>query len=157
MIAELNKDEIEALLHKSLIGRIGCHANGMTYIVPISYAYDSDCVYAHTYEGMKMKLMRQNPAVCFEVDDTKDTSNWQSVIAWGTFEELHNPDERTKALRILNDRVLPLQSSSTTHLGRNWPFSTYSSDDVAGILFRIRLKEKTGRFERTGQTPRFNY
>jgi uncharacterized protein len=157
MIASLNKDSIEALLKNSLVGRIGCHAEGRTYVVPVSYAYDGDCIYVRSYEGMKLQLMRQNPAVCFEVDNTTDTSNWQSVIAWGTFEELHEPEARTQGLRILNNRELPLLSSSTTHIGAAWPFSADELDHVDGIVFRIRLTEKTGRFESSGHTPHFNY
>lgn len=94
-----------------------------------------------------MTLMRKNPAVCFEVDNTTDTANWQSVIAWGRFEEVTVPEERNRALHILNDRVLPLQSSATMHLGACWPFSASELDEVDGLVFRIRLTKKTGRFE----------
>lgn len=157
MIGQLNQEQIEALLNDQLIGRIGCHADGVTYVVPISYAYDGQCIYAHAREGMKLKMMRKNPAVCFEVDDTRDMDNWQSVIAWGDFEELDEPAARTEALQILNNRILPLRSSVTTHLGSAWPFSADELNEVDGIVFRIRLKEKTGRFETSGETPLFAF
>jgi nitroimidazol reductase NimA-like FMN-containing flavoprotein (pyridoxamine 5'-phosphate oxidase superfamily) len=40
MIGDLNFKEVEEVLKDQLIGRIGCHSNGVTYIVPVSYAYN---------------------------------------------------------------------------------------------------------------------
>ena len=40
MIGDLNFKEVEEVLQDQLIGRIGCHSNGITYIVPVSYAYN---------------------------------------------------------------------------------------------------------------------
>jgi hypothetical protein len=36
MFGRLNLEEIDELLHQQIIGRIGCHSDGVTYIVPIS-------------------------------------------------------------------------------------------------------------------------
>jgi nitroimidazol reductase NimA-like FMN-containing flavoprotein (pyridoxamine 5'-phosphate oxidase superfamily) len=147
MISKLNSGEIEEMLNHQSVGRIGCHADGITYVVPISYAYKDDCIYGRTMEGMKVAMMRKNPQVCFEVDHMKDMANWKSVIAWGKFEELHDKAERDKALQCLVDRMLPLISSSTTHLSPEWPFPLNDISSIEGIVFRITLSDKTGRFE----------
>jgi uncharacterized protein len=147
MLGKLNTIDIEEVLNQEFIGRIGCHADGVTYIVPISYAYKDECIYGRTKEGMKVTMMRKNPKVCFEVAVMKDTANWKSVIAWGEFEELTENTERDKALRHLTDRALPLISSETTHLSPDWPFPLKNISSIEGIVFRIRLNEKTGRFE----------
>lgn len=136
---------MEELISQQFIGRVGCHADDTTYIVPISYAYDGTYVYGHTFEGMKINMMRKNSKVCFEVDNTKNLANWQSVICQGTFEELPNGHEKDEAVRKLEDRVLPILHSETMHLSPLWPFR--SGDVIQGIIFRIRLTEKTGRFE----------
>lgn len=150
MIGKLTNEQIEKILRASLIGRIGCHSDGRTYVVPISYAYDGDYIYAHTEEGMKLQMMRSNPNVCFEVDDIHDLSHWSSVIAWGYFQELPGGEEKTRALRVLVNRHLPMVTSATTQLGDNWPFIPNDLDSIPGIVFRIRLLEKTGRFEARG-------
>ena len=147
MFGKLDYKEIEVVLRHQIVGRIGCHAEGMTYVVPISYAYDGVYIYGHTREGMKINIMRKNPQVCFEVDQMKDMANWKSVIVWGTYEELSEKTERTKALVSLIDRILPLVSSETVHLSAHWPFIADDISTINGIVFRIRLKEKTGRFE----------
>jgi nitroimidazol reductase NimA-like FMN-containing flavoprotein (pyridoxamine 5'-phosphate oxidase superfamily) len=150
MVGQLNSSEIEDLLHKQIVGRIGCHDKDIVYVVPISYAYDDNKIYCHAYEGKKLEIMRKNPKVCFQIDEMKDMGNWKSVIAWGDFEELVSEQERNKALLILLRRPLPFLSSVTTHLGEDWPFSSREVNklnNIQGIVFRISLKEKTGKFE----------
>jgi len=149
MIGKLTSTEIEELIRKQIVGRIGCHAEDITYVVPISYAYDNDYIYAHTYEGLKVSLMRKNPKVCFQVDKMQNMANWQSVIAWGVFEELRDPEARSSALQKLTDRILPIVSSETTHITPHWPFPSNDFKNIKGIVFRIKLKEKNGRFEKT--------
>lgn len=155
MIAQLTTNQIEEVLENQIIGHLACHADGKTYVVPISFAYDGQCIYAHTYEGLKMKMMRKNPEVCFQVDERKNMANWKSVVAWGIFEEITDPAERNKGLEILISRKLPIISSITTHLGANWPFQTEDISKIDGIVFRIVLKEKTGRFEESAYTPAY--
>jgi nitroimidazol reductase NimA-like FMN-containing flavoprotein (pyridoxamine 5'-phosphate oxidase superfamily) len=141
MVGDLNASEVERVLSDSIIGRVGCHAFGRTYVVPITYAYDGTYVYAHSADGMKLHMMRSNPHVCFEVDQMDDLANWESVIAAGTFEELHGVDA-DRALRLLIDRIDPLVSQppgASVHP---------KSGMVPAVLYRIRLEEKTGRFER---------
>ena len=151
MIGELSKKQIEQLLSQQIIGRIACCRDGFVYLIPISYAYEDDCIYARGFNGLKFDIMRHNPNVCFETDDATDMANWRSVIAWGKFEELKNSD-RKKGLKILLHRHVPLSSSSLTHLGEEWPFSEQELDKIVGVVFRINITKKTGKFESTSVT-----
>jgi uncharacterized protein len=160
MIGKLSDIEIEELLQTQIVGRIGCIDNGKSYVVPISYAYNDQFVYCHSFEGKKIDIMRKNPKVCFQVDETTDMSNWKSVIAWGEFEELTDQVERKKALEILLKRPLPIRSSVTTHLGTVWPFTADGNNglnDIPGIVFRIQLLEKTGKCESPSASPGLPY
>ncbi len=157
MFGKLTTAEIDSLLHHQFIGRIGCHAEGLTYVVPVSYAYDGTYVYARTFDGMKITMMRKNPEVCFEVDNTKNLANWQSVVAWGAFEELANGPVRDAAIKILEQRALPFMSSETMHISPQWPFPSEEGDSVDGIIFRIELKEKTGRFEKNADEAFYGF
>jgi hypothetical protein len=155
MFGTLTSAQIEQVLKNQLVGHLACHAHNRTYIVPISYAYDGQFIYVHTYEGLKIQMMRENPEVCFQVDERADMGNWKSVIAWGHFEELPNGKGRARGIEVLTSRRLPILSSSTTHLGVNWPFSKGEPAEIDGIVFRIALMEKTGRFEQTMHSPYF--
>jgi Predicted flavin-nucleotide-binding protein len=153
MISELTKEQIENLLHEEIVGHLGCHADGKTYVVPISYAYDGEFIIAYTHEGMKIQMMRKNPNVCFQVDDKKNLDKWRSVVLWGQFEEVTNQDDRANALKALTNRNLPLISSETMHIGSTWPFTNINPNSLKGIMFRIRIQEKTGRFEESRKSP----
>jgi nitroimidazol reductase NimA-like FMN-containing flavoprotein (pyridoxamine 5'-phosphate oxidase superfamily) len=58
MLGPLDKEQIETLLNELPVGRIGCHAEGITYIVPVNYAYDGVNIYAHSAKGMKIDNLR---------------------------------------------------------------------------------------------------
>jgi uncharacterized protein len=148
MLGVLTLEQIEHLLHCEIVGRIGCHAEGRTYVVPVNYAYDGEFLYGHAAEGMKLRMLRANPEVCFQVDRRTSLSDWQSVIAWGTFEELQGGDA-TRAMDLLLDRLLPLQASEGSVSSRETARRTLAADTPVERLtiYRIRLHERTGRFE----------
>lgn len=148
MFGTLPPNEIEQLLNSQCVGRIGCHAEGITYVVPLSYAYDGTAIYGHSFEGMKLDIMRKNPAICFQVDDMRDLANWQSVVAWGRFEEITDPEEQIDVLRLLRERSLPMVSSETMQLSAAWPFEGPDRARMSGVFFRLVLSKKTGRFEK---------
>jgi nitroimidazol reductase NimA-like FMN-containing flavoprotein (pyridoxamine 5'-phosphate oxidase superfamily) len=139
MRGELSSTEIERLLRESRIGRIGCNAEGHSYLVPIAYAYDGECVYAQSADGMKVRTMRANPNVCFEVEDIRGISDWRTVIAWGTYEELWGSAEEAAA-RLLREHFADLPAEASAHPAH--------SRIARGIFYRLRLDRKTGRFER---------
>ena len=149
MFGNLGNDAIETVLRHQIIGHIGCHSNDTTYVVPVSYAYENDSVYVHSEEGMKIDIMRKNPKVCFEVYRMENMGNWQCVIGWGNFEELTDEGERAAALHTLLKRDLPIITSRTVQLTSEWPFVPDNLNEIKGIVFRIKLDKKTGRYERT--------
>lgn len=105
MSGHMDKDQIEEFLKSQVVGRLGCMDGEKVYVVPITFAYDNGCIYGHTKDGLKIRMMRKNPTVCFETDWVEDLSNWKSVIAHGTYEEL-DKSEANKGLDILMNKVL---------------------------------------------------
>ena len=148
MFGKLDNPEIEELIRNEFICHLACHADDKTYVVPVSYAYDGVYIYIHALEGMKIDMMRKNPKVCLVVDNTKNLSNWKSVVIWGDFEELSDGPERDYAVRKLQARALPILTSQTMHLTPQWPFPA-EAKEIGGIVLRIRVTEKTGRFEKS--------
>ncbi|MGB3344194.1 MAG: pyridoxamine 5'-phosphate oxidase family protein [Aequorivita sp.] len=149
MLGALNNRQIEHVLSSLIVGRIGCHANNRIYVVPVTYAYDGTYIYGHTKEGMKIDMMRKNPQVCFEVDDMENMSNWRSVIAWGKFEELISPEQREVGMRILMDTVMPFMTGETTISHSLIDVQQKTIEAMQGVVYRIELTEKTGRYEKT--------
>ena len=95
---ELAQSEVDAFLRRQLVGRVGCHSDGSTYVVPVIYVWDGDCVYVQSMEGRKIEMMRRNPEVCFEVDEYAPDGSWCSVILRGVYEELGSA--RTEQLHL---------------------------------------------------------
>jgi hypothetical protein len=133
---DLSPDEIEDFLRGQRIARLGCHAGGETYVVPIIYAYENGAVVTVTTEGRKTTMLRENPRVCVEVDeyDADSRGSWRSVIAQGTSEELAGEEIET-ALALLRERF-------ARTAGREAEPRQLSPGVV---VLRIRLEERSGR------------
>lgn len=149
MLGKLNQSEMENLLKQQVTGRIGCHADDTTYIVPINYVYSRPYIYGHSSNGKKMEMMRKNPKVCFEVDDIQTIFRWKSVIAWGYFEEVTDIAEKTRLMQGLIHRIMPLSSNPDDHPSHG---VTEKDSDIGVkielIVYKINLQIMTGRFER---------
>ena len=133
---ELDRDEIEAFLLGQRIARLGCHAGGETYVVPVIYAYGDGAIVSVTQEGRKVSMLRENPRVCVEIDeyDTDGRGSWRSVIAYGAAEELAG-DEIQDALGLLRERF-------ARTAGRDAEPRPLSPGTV---VLRIRLETLSGR------------
>jgi nitroimidazol reductase NimA-like FMN-containing flavoprotein (pyridoxamine 5'-phosphate oxidase superfamily) len=131
---DLTRDEINECLDAQTVGRLGCHGDGRTYVVPLIFARKDAALYILTTEGHKIRVMRKNPAVCFEVDEyNAENGNWRSAIVQGRYEELDGR-EKSEALAILGKRHGQRRGLPET------PATTLPS-----VAFRIRIESATGR------------
>ena len=139
MIKDLSPDKSRELLRRERLARLGCIADGEPYIVPVSYISDGEHALVHSLPGRKIMAMRANPRVCLQVDDIEDEFNWKSVIAFGVYEEIRNPEERSLAM----NRLLACFPQLT-------PVETRIADDAGApdpIIFRIKIDKITGLCE----------
>ena len=132
MIEELDRAQIDDLLDAQVVGRIGCHADGVTYVVPVIYAYDGEAFYVYTAEGRKVRMMRANPEICFEVDEY-ESGSWRSAIVQGRYEELDEAGAE-RALALLGERFASRGSNGRRPRAEGTP-----------VAFRIVVGEVTGR------------
>jgi uncharacterized protein len=132
---ELSQDEIEDFLRGQRIARLGCHADGATYVVPLIYAYEDEAFVAVTTEGRKTAMLRANPRVCVEVDeyDADGKGSWRSVIAQGSAEELAG-DDIEPALALLRERFARTagRAAEPRPLGPGVVVLRISLDEISG-------------------------
>jgi nitroimidazol reductase NimA-like FMN-containing flavoprotein (pyridoxamine 5'-phosphate oxidase superfamily) len=148
MLGTLTETQMNNLLTMLAVGRIGYSDGGKSYITPVTYAFDGKYIYGQTNEGLKLDVMRRNPFVCFEVDSMLNMANWESVIVWGYFEELEDK-EAMKAREYLYNSILDLLTSSTVHLHEHSStLDPKETNRIKRIMYRIRITEKTGRYEK---------
>jgi uncharacterized protein len=132
VIEKLDRAQIDDLLGAQVVGRIGCHADGVTYVVPVIYAYDGEAFYVYTVEGRKVRMMRANPEICFEVDEY-ESGSWRSAIVQGRYEELDEAGAG-RALALLGERFASRGSNVRRPRAEGTP-----------VAFRIVVGEVTGR------------
>ena len=148
MLGKLSDAQANNILSSQVIGRLACSDGKQPYIVPVTYSYDGVYIYGQSNEGTKMKILRKNPNVCFEVDMMTDMRNWQCVIVYGKFEELTNKEMETARENFFN-RVFPLLTSSTIHPHQHAVTEKLDdSNSAKHVMYRIKIKRITGRFEK---------
>jgi nitroimidazol reductase NimA-like FMN-containing flavoprotein (pyridoxamine 5'-phosphate oxidase superfamily) len=118
----------------------------------MTYAYDDGAVYFRSAEGTKIRMMRESPGVCLQVDHIQDMVNWRSVIAWGTFHELHGAEASSGLQRIMG-RLFGWTADVDRRPAPSFAELNSSTDHRAvgsgrgAVVGRIEVTEMTGRYQ----------
>ncbi len=133
------------ILERAEVCRLGLAKDQIPYVLPVAFGYDGAAIYFHTaQEGRKIEFLAANPWVCFECEHgvhllrhesnpCKWTFSFQSVIGYGTVQELTEPAEKAAGLNHIVRH----------YAGRQWPFTR---EDLAGIrVWRIAIESLTGK------------
>ena len=110
-VKEMAEEEMDQFLACARVGRLGLIINGKPYIIPLGFAYANGNIFFHACDkGSKMQALRENPYICFEVDEAlSDASMYKSVIAFGTAKILEDREEMVPYLQKLIDKYrIPL-------------------------------------------------
>ena len=108
----VDQDEMESVIQKADICRLGLSVDNRPYIVPLNFGYKEGCFYFHTAQaGRKIDMIRQNSAVCFELEadcelmKAENPCDWgmkyRSVIGYGTASVVTDAGEKKQALDII--------------------------------------------------------
>lgn len=142
-LEHLSEDECRALLAGGRVAHLACAHGSQPYVVPITYAFDDDALYAFSMQGKKVDWMRANPAVCVLVAEHGPDQNWKSVVVDGRFEELHDR---------IGEKHLREHAWQLLSLHANWwepggmkPDSLVLSDRSPILFFRIMVGSMSGR------------
>ena len=150
MIGILSAEASKEILQSNILGRIGCYDGSRIYVVPVHYVFDGKYIIAHSVVGMKIRIMRYNPQVCFEVDQMQSMTHWKSVIVWGQYQELDNERERYAAMKLFVERTMHMKISETAippELSEN-RVHPRSPGNIRPVVYRIVIEDITGRYER---------
>lgn len=135
----LDEPEARAVLARNHVGRVAYSFRDRVDIEPIHYVVDGKWIYGRTSIGTKLATLAHHPWCAFEVDEVRDTFDWESVVVKGTFHLLDpqagSPDDYGRAVALLR-QLVP---------------GTLGADDPAPhrvVLFGIHIDEITGRAAR---------
>eukprot|EP01056_Protomagalhaensia_sp_Gyna25_P003995 Protomagalhaensia_sp_Gyna_25__3994@NODE_359_length_3740_cov_212_002972_g277_i0_p3_GENE_NODE_359_length_3740_cov_212_002972_g277_i0NODE_359_length_3740_cov_212_002972_g277_i0_p3_ORF_typecomplete_len161_score10_17Pyridox_ox_2/PF12900_7/2_6e33Putative_PNPOx/PF01243_20/1_9e12Pyrid_ox_like/PF16242_5/1_3e07Pyrid_oxidase_2/PF13883_6/1e06FMN_bind_2/PF04299_12/0_035F420H2_quin_red/PF04075_14/0_17OTU/PF02338_19/5_5e03OTU/PF02338_19/0_35_NODE_359_length_3740_cov_212_002972_g277_i09551437 len=126
-----------------------CGADGAPYCVPVSYSTTDNFIYFHgASTGQKVENMRRDPRVCFTiVGETRPaysqgsfTALYESVVAHGVVEQVHDKNDIVTAMRELCTKYLPQHMSK---------FEEAFEKDLPNLtLWRMRIEHLTGKAAR---------
>jgi len=138
------KYEIEAVIKKSTVCRIGISDNNIPYIVPMCFGYLENMIYVHSsFKGKKIDILQKNQNVCFEFDiDTEIiegesacawSMKYKSVIGFGKSIFINELDDKRKALNII------MAQYSNSHF-------EFSEKIISGTcVIRIEIESMSGK------------
>lgn len=105
--------EIEDIINKALICRLGLSLNNQPYVIPLNFGYKSNELHFHcAIAGKKIDFIRENNNVCFEIDSDTElvvgqhacvgwTMKYKSVIGFGKAYIIEDFDEKIKSMDII--------------------------------------------------------
>ncbi len=104
--------EVEGIIEKALICRLGLVDNNEPYVIPMNFGYERGALYFHgSPKGRKIELIKKNNKICFEIDtdvevvgDDKPcgwTMKYRSVIGVGKAYILERDEEKARGLNLI--------------------------------------------------------
>lgn len=109
-------------------------------MVPLHFVSRGHSLYSFSMMGQKEEWMRENPLVCFEVDDVRSFDDWTSVVVFGSYSELpERSDDARYAIELFQARPMWWEPG-TARIPR-------SDNDRPSrpVFFRILMDRVTGR------------
>jgi nitroimidazol reductase NimA-like FMN-containing flavoprotein (pyridoxamine 5'-phosphate oxidase superfamily) len=138
-VEDMPLEEMHALLSRIGFGHLGCAREGRPYVVPMHYAYDGECLYLFTTEGMKTTFIEANAEVCMQVEEIESVSSWKSVMVTGQAERITKQEEKERAMQLITTNNPTL----TPALNRTQLDTWGRANQI--VLYRIRPSIIDGR------------
>ena len=140
----LDREEIESIIKKADVCRLGLSDHNIPYIVPLNFGYKENCLYFHTPKvGKKIDMIKGNNRVCFELDIDHEVvradnpcdwnMKYQSVIGYGRAFLLEDIDEKRQALDVIIEH----------YSGQTGEYAEKLVDRLAVI--KVQIESMTGK------------
>ncbi len=117
-----NSGEIEDIIKKATVCRIGLVDNDEAYIVPVCFGYEKNTLYFHSaLIGRKVELIKENNKICFEMEadvqvvraekPCRWAMKYRSVFGVGRAEILESDEEKSHGLELIIKQYTSDESS----------------------------------------------
>jgi nitroimidazol reductase NimA-like FMN-containing flavoprotein (pyridoxamine 5'-phosphate oxidase superfamily) len=148
----MSQSEMDQFLTVAPVGRLGMTTPEGPYIIPVGYCYAEGKIFIHMcgFEGRKMRVLKEHPIVCFEVDESlSDVSLAKSVIITGRAELISEPKQMIPyfQMHINKYRVsIPFGEYASRNNRKEKALETYGRPELEILrICRITPHEMTGR------------
>lgn len=134
-LEEMRAEEITQFLDSQSVGVLGLPAEGLPYLLPLSYAFDGESSLYFTYllgeQSKKEALTAAADRAQFLVYSAETMFNWRSVLLEGTFER-RDPSEWSDIADYL-DEVWRPEIFKTADTERNVSIYEFGIEEQSGI------------------------
>ena len=139
-----SKEEIESVIKKALVCRLGMADESGPYIVPLSFGYREGSLFFHSAkEGRKLDILRKNNKVCFEIDtdheivESEKACKWgmkyKSVIGFGNAFIIEDMESKKTALDVIMGH----------YSGRSFEFEEKEMNRF--VIIKVEIESMTGK------------
>ena len=136
--------EIEEILRKALVCRLGLTDGNRPYIVPLSFGFQNNNLYFHSApEGKKIEMLRKNSKVCFEFDldhqlvADEEACKWgmkyRSVIGFGKASIIEDIREKREGLNAILEH----------YSGRTFDYPEAAVNGT--LVIKVEIESVTGK------------
>jgi len=112
-----DKKEIESIIQRANVCRIGLSENNIPYVIPVNFGYKSNRIYFHSAPmGKKIDILKNNNNICFEIDIDHElfisdnicnsSMKYRSVIGFGKAFLINNIEEKRDAFNIITNHYI---------------------------------------------------
>jgi len=140
----LDREEIDSIISKADVCRLGLSVDNNSYIVPLNFGYKERCLYFHTPKvGKKIDMIKTNNRVCFELDielevvRAEHPCDWnmkyRSVIGYGRASLLDDTEGKMRALDIIMEH----------YSGRTNEYKEKMVDHLT--IIKVEIQSMTGK------------
>ncbi|MGC3943038.1 MAG: pyridoxamine 5'-phosphate oxidase family protein [Chryseolinea sp.] len=151
MLGSLTPEQCRHLLTTQHIGRVGFSFKNKPAIIPTTYVFDGKAIYCRSYEGSKIRVMRRNSSVCFQIDHIVSLRSWYSVLAWGKYDELTTAAEQKYMEKLFSEQLTAYALGETVSPNRDFDERPRIVEKrIKPVTWRIKVEDLTGRYEKPG-------
>lgn len=147
MIKTLDTTECQRILRNNYIGYLAYIYNKRPYVVPITYYFDDleNAIIGYSGNGHKTKALRNNTAVSLEVAEIESVSNWESVLAHGTYREFEGSAAKINLHKFSEGVKKIIQTRENKKMDHISEFSSKIFKEGLPVVFQIKIEELTGK------------
>lgn len=136
---------VRAILADAPCCRVAMVDGDRPYVIPVSFVLDGDALFVHSADhGKKLRILRKNPNVCFEVDAAVEVApakdacgvgmRFRSAVGFGTVDFVEDSAEKARVLRLFVDKYAPAA-------GREMP----PHEIAKTVVWRVAIARMTGK------------
>jgi nitroimidazol reductase NimA-like FMN-containing flavoprotein (pyridoxamine 5'-phosphate oxidase superfamily) len=136
--------EIEEIVRRSLVCRLGLAEENRPYIVPLSFGFKDNTLYFHSApEGKKIEILRKNSRVCFEFDLDHEVLVDEKACKWGMKYRSVIGFGKAFIVEDIQEKKQGLNAIMEHYSGRTYEYPEAAINNT--LVIKIEIESMTGK------------